>query len=736
MGHGPSISVVICASNSQRLSALVAAVHSVQQQSLQAHELIVVIDHNPELLRETARRVYAIQLIENAAAKGLSGARNTGVRAATGDVVAFLDDDAIAEPGWLQALAAAYADQHVLGVGGPIIPQWPENRPGWLPAEFDWTLGCSYKGENLNPGEIRNLIGCNMSFRRQALLLAGLFDENLGRNGDNGAGGEETDLARRLLAMFPGSWLAHAPGAEVRHVIETHRTRFSYFVKRCLAEGRSKALLADGLSRERDFVLKRLTGAFFGNIWAGLTFRERHGLQRAAAIVIGTGAAGATYLWSRLSGTRPRERATAFLPVQVTEIDWSTLLEHAKSDSGEPFLPGVDADGSAYGAALCVIRQDKELLAVREVPLYGTPIPALALQRALGSAVDTIDGDAKPEASVLHLSARVVIATRDRPDMLDRCLASILEQDHSDFEIVVVDSASDGPETRELLAGKYAGVPRLHYRREERPGLARAHNLGLQNSHADFVAFTDDDVVADRGWLSTLAEGFASQPGVGAVTGGILPAELQTRAQYWTERHGAFLKDTKRHYFDLGKNRPTSPLFPYAAGMMGSGANMAFSRAALEAMGPFDPALGAGTLARGGDDLDAFVSVIEAGFTLAYVPDAIVWHYHRRSEDGMARQAFGYGVGLAAHLTKSVMTRRGAFWHFVRAFPAAIAHMFGPKAAKLERLSADYPKELVWRERWGMLMGPLAYLRSRRAVTATPRRPENLLTGEPVWKGK
>jgi len=202
---------------------------------------------------------------------------------------------------------------------------------------------------------------------------------------------------------------------------------------------------------------------------------------------------------------------------------------------------------------------------------------------------------------------------------------------------------------------------------------------------------------------------------VGCVTGLILPAELETRAQFWTERHGGFGKGFTRRIFDFEGNRPPGPLFPFTAGQFGSGANMAFSMEAIRRIGGFDPALGAGTLARGGDDLASFCAVLKAGYQLIYEPEAIVWHYHRRGEEGMRRQAFGYGVGLGAYLTKLIVDKPSTVFQLFRALPAGLAHMFGPSAPKNQRLPDDYPASLVWRERLGILAGLPGYLQSRAA---------------------
>ena len=151
----------------------------------------------------------------------------------------------------------------------------------------------------------------------------------------------------------------------------------------------------------------------------------------------------------------------------------------------------------------------------------------------------------------------------------------------------------------------------VRYVREGRPGLARAHNAALPHVTGEVVAFTDDDVEVDPHWLRRLTDGFAD-PRVGCVTGMIFPAEVETPAQAWIEAHAGFGKGFERQVFDLDEHRPDDRLFPFTAGRLGSGANMAFRTSVLLDLGGFDETLGVGTPARGGDDLAAFYDVIRA----------------------------------------------------------------------------------------------------------------------------
>ena len=703
--------IIICAHSTERLPLLRQALSSVLDQQEGPHEVIAVIDHNADLLAYVAAEFPRVRGLANRHGKGLSGARNTGVEAATGDIVAFLDDDAIAPPDWIRRLLAHYDDLTVMGVGGRIDPVWTHGRPAWFPREFDWVVGCSYLGlpETVTP--VRNLIGCNMSFRRAVFSLAGAFREGQGRSGDNGAGCEETDLCIRAGLTFPASQILYDPDIAVRHILSGQRQTWSYFLRRCQEEGRSKATLASALgaqsslATERQYLKSTLPTGVWRGIRDGLRF-DLSGPARTLAIGAGLVSVGWGYLQGRMRARTTGEPApeVAFAPIRIVEVDLDGPRIGIKASDAKT--------GLRYGGALCAIRSGGDLVRLLEVPLYGENLSADHLSKLLAST-RAAPATARPQEAPSSQFARVVIATRDRPQSLIKCLDSLLVQSHQNFEIVVVDNCPSNDDTRNLIGNHYASNNSIQYRREDRAGLGHAHNAGLQGNRADVVAFTDDDVLVDSRWLAALLRNFAASDRVGCVTGLILPAELETRAQYWTERHGGFGKGLERRVFDLDEHRSPGPLFPFAAGSFGSGANMAFSRRALEAMGGFDGALGAGTLARGGDDLAAFVSVIQAGYQIVYEPQAIVWHHHRRGVDGMEKQAYGYGVGLGAYLTKFLLERPETAWHYLKALPAGVAHLLGGASAKNARLPPDYPSSLRWSERRGILAGMPAYLRSR-----------------------
>ncbi|TQF73950.1 glycosyltransferase family 2 protein [Rhodococcus spelaei] len=289
----PTVSVVICCYTPQRWTQLTAAIESVGQQTLPASEVLVVVDHCPALTEMVRRNHPNVRTLENVGPQGLSGARNSGVAASGGDIVAFLDDDAVAACDWLEVLVAAYTDDRVLGVGGHVEPAWQSGRPDWFPHEFDWVVGCSHPGQPSVPAAVRNFIGANMSFRRLELAEIGGFRTDLGRIGTRPLGCEETELCLRLAARRPDGILRHQPAATVHHHVPSARGTWTYFRQRCFAEGLSKAVVARScgphraLAAERPYMVQILPRGFARALVARIDGTDPAGMRRAAALLAG-----------------------------------------------------------------------------------------------------------------------------------------------------------------------------------------------------------------------------------------------------------------------------------------------------------------------------------------------------------------------------------------------------------------------------------------------------------------
>jgi cellulose synthase/poly-beta-1,6-N-acetylglucosamine synthase-like glycosyltransferase len=303
----PLVSVVICAYTEARWDDLLAAIASVDAQRERVPlEIVVVIDHNPALLERMRTVSMDLRLDENVQARGLSGARNSGVLLARGRIVAFMDDDAVADPGWLEALVATYDDPSVAGAGGTIRPMWETGRPSWWPPEFDWVVGCTYRGMPLRRAVVRNVIGCNMSFRRDLLQTVGGFAHGIGRIGTRPLGAEETELSIRVGKRWPERSIVYEPAAIVDHRVPAERATFRYFRSRCYAEGISKAAVSklvgtgEALATERGYAARTLGRAVLAELGSALRGNAA-GLSRATAIVAGLAITTAGYLVGAVS---------------------------------------------------------------------------------------------------------------------------------------------------------------------------------------------------------------------------------------------------------------------------------------------------------------------------------------------------------------------------------------------------------------------------------------------------
>ena len=308
----------------------------------------------------------------------------------------------------------------------------------------------------------------------------------------------------------------------------------------------------------------------------------------------------------------------------------------------------------------------------------------------------------------------VVVCTRERPDDLDRCLRALTAQTLRDVEVIVVDNAPRTADTRRV-------VDRWEVRcvLEPRPGLDYARNAGVLAARGPIVAFTDDDAVPAADWAAVV-EATLSEPGVAGMAGAMLPLELETPAQHLFERYLQRMtrsrpRDQRRVFI-----RP----FPAAsAGHIGAGANMAFRREALDAVGPFDEAFDAGTATESGGDTEMFARLIDAGLRLVYEPRAVVHHRHRRTVGELRRQLFGYGVGVYAFWTHRATRYRDR--DALRFALQTLRFHAGRLPDAMRGGRGELPTALVLAELAGSVWGPVAYATARRRarrLEATPTR--------------
>jgi hypothetical protein len=416
--------------------------------------------------------------------------------------------------------------------------------------------------------------------------------------------------------------------------------------------------------------------------------------------------------------------------------------------------PNLDVRRSHYRAAWVLLRRDHRPHALVEVDLHdGGAAAAEFGQRfdGLRSAPPDPAADGQP---IEQPAISVVIPTIvGRVDELARCLDALAASDYDRFEVVLVDNRRQVPDSDPLpdLVAERTGVRVV---REPRPGISAARNAGVAAANSEVIAFTDDDVRVDPGWLRAIGTRFAHHPEEQIVTGLVLPSELDTPAQLMFERYyGGFSSERTFEPMSYGvseagstpwdravviardaRGREVRSFAIYGAGACGAGCNMAFRRTALPGDQPFDVALGTGTAAQGGEDLAAMIRVLWTGGRIGYEPAALVHHQHRREYSELVRQMRGYGAGFTAMLTSLVMHDPRHLLGLATQIPkattrlatAATTRLRGRRPERADLATHDgarkpalaFPPELARRELIGYTQGVGAYLRSRRTARA------------------
>jgi GT2 family glycosyltransferase len=332
-------SVIICAYTKDRFHDLIAAVESVQRQTCPPSEIIVVIDHNSSLLRQVQEHISDVVVVENTGVRGLSGARNSGVAIAKSPLIAFLDDDAVAAPDWLESLSVAFTDSQVLGVGGAVIPRWLNKQPSWFPEEFCWVVGCTYRGMPQTIGQIRNPIGANMAFRREVFDVVGNFRSEVGRVGTQPFGCEETELCIRARQYWPQRGFLYQPDARVFHRVPHTRGSWHYFCSRCYSEGISKAFVSrcvgvkDSLGSERTYTFRTLPQGVSHGLIDGFFHRNLGAFAKAGAIIAGLAMTVAGYF-------------VGGFVARVSKLEGSAVVEEVSYPASEVSQPLTARTGS------------------------------------------------------------------------------------------------------------------------------------------------------------------------------------------------------------------------------------------------------------------------------------------------------------------------------------------------------------------------------------------------------
>ena len=432
-----------------------------------------------------------------------------------------------------------------------------------------------------------------------------------------------------------------------------------------------------------------------------------------------------------------RDSNMDFIPIFVQEIELSQPL---------PTLSAFDKQRKqTYQHTRCLVRLHTQPLGLVDFTLSTDELPpdeyAPRIWQALGMQINAhLREDGLPEVTRLDAAglpvqqvpkcveertaflqiapfASVVISTRDRPDLLARCLSSLLTLNYPRYEVIVVDNAPSTSATADFIQQMYADEPKIRYVREDHPGASWGLNRGIVEARGDIIAITADDVVVDTHWLTGLAMGFRIAENVTCVTGLILPLELETPAQFLFESYVDFTKGFSRRIFDLREHRSKNSSYPYIEGpfSVGAGASMACTASFLRSEGGFDPAL------KIGEDIATFFGVIVNGHCLVYEPASLLYHQHRRDYTALQKQIYGYGVGFTAYLTKIIIDHPSLILDCI---DKCVRYLFLPKSArpcKPEREAIPLYQDLRGLEWKGRFRGPLAYMQSRLACGWTKK---------------
>jgi len=312
----------------------------------------------------------------------------------------------------------------------------------------------------------------------------------------------------------------------------------------------------------------------------------------------------------------------------------------------------------------------------------------------------------------------VIVCTRDRTEGLGESLRSIQQVNYEPLEILVVDNAPTTDDTRELVTAMAKDDARLHYTCEPAPGLSRARNHGIARAQYDLVCFTDDDTQVDPGWLCAVAAGFAADPETVCVTGLVASSSLNTGSERFFDSRYSWGEAFEPRRFDLATHRHSSALYPYSAGVFGTGANFAFRRGTVTDLGGFDPILGAGGPGRGGEDLDIFLRIILAGGRICYLPSSLVWHQHRSDIDALGEQIYSYGHGLGAYLAKHLINGLMPVVLLGRGLRQATVVLGRTRQASRAGQMRVGGRRLALTEARGVLAGALCYRRAARRAPA------------------
>ncbi len=406
-------------------------------------------------------------------------------------------------------------------------------------------------------------------------------------------------------------------------------------------------------------------------------------------------------------------------------------------------LAGIDGGDRATETEWLLVRLHSEPLGALRVPVPPEGVTAEALADVIGAeygypATDILNGldvpespesvAAQDEALTSGPDITVAICTRDNADGVRQCLESLLGMEYPRWRALVVDNAPSDSATRELVEELAARGP-ITYVLAPEPGLSRARNVAIAAAPGEILAFLDDDEIVDAHWLTAVARALLAHPEADVITGVIVPAELLTPTQELFEEFGGHSKGRGFRPAVFGPDtwRRQHPLFPLPP--FGTGANMVFTPRAIGLIGGFDPALGAGSPTRAGEDTHAFTRLLLRNGTIVYQPTSITRHRHRADLDGLRTQLYGYGVGLTAFYASLIREKPGLLFRLIALAPRALHAIVAPGSERNRTITNRFPSAVLRANLQGMLRGPLIYVKSRRALHSRPTRQSRRAAG-------
>jgi len=414
-------------------------------------------------------------------------------------------------------------------------------------------------------------------------------------------------------------------------------------------------------------------------------------------------------------------------------------------DSREPVVGSTGSATLHYARARIMVRYHKAPLGYVSIPV--APVETLTFRARKAASVTLaaplrahLDADrlfetqagAKDWETVLACPRRfpvsggpglsIVICTRDRARGLAACLPTLRKISFSPLEILVVDNAPTSSQTRDVTMAAAREDSRIRYTCEPRAGLSRARNHGLTRARFDVIAFTDDDTMVDPNWPCVIAAGFAADTETVCVTGLVASGALDTGCERYFDSRYSWGEAFEPHRYDLAEHRHQSRLYPFRAGIFGTGANFAIRRDAIVSLGGFDPLLGAGGPGLGGEDLDIFLRIILAGGRISYLPAALIWHKHRASVAALAEQVFCYGHGLGAYLAKHISSDQMRAQIVTWGLPQVRVVSLRIRRASRDSQLRSRGRRLALIEARGVIVGALRYRRAARQLSNHPSR--------------